>query len=76
MQNTPKHPAHEEDKYRKQKGREAAQQENDSQFLNEEGLEDDLVNDSEIEEDNSPGIINEEHPENQEWNVREDANRH
>jgi len=75
MKTEPKFPANEEDKYKKKHAREAAEQEEDTQFLNEEGLEDDLI-DAKFDEEDGKDIISPEHPENQEWKVREKQNRH
>lgn len=62
----------EEDKYRKKDGRRAAHKEEDSKYLNQEALEDDLVSEKEAGTDDDGKIVDSKHPENQEWNVRED----
>ena len=64
----------EEDKYRKEEGRMASEIDKDSEYLNAEALDDDLVEvDDEPSEDDA-SIVNSKHPENQEWHARETAN--
>lgn len=68
-----KHEVYEEtDKYRKEKGRQEAEAEKDSQYLDGEGLKDDLVRISDDKEDEF--IVDSKHPENQEWHAREKQN--
>lgn len=74
MQDSNKKVFEETDKYRKQPGRKAAETGNDSDYLNQEGLEDDLVETK--NDDDDSGIVDPNHPENEEWNVRENENRH
>lgn len=64
----------EEDKYRKESGRQAARKENDSQYLNGERLEDDLIKaqDEDLEETQ---YDDEDLEENDEWSARENENR-
>jgi len=64
----------EEDKYKKQGGREAFHSEEESEFLNEEDLDTDLT-DVDLSPSDEPGIVNSKNPEGQEWNAREDQNR-
>lgn len=66
MSETPKLPDNEEDKYKKVPGRQAAEQEEDTAFLDGEALEADLVDPSEVKE--SEGT-------NQEWPAREESNQ-
>lgn len=60
------------DKFRVNEGRDAAKYEKDSEFLNDEGLDDDLV-DLELDshDDDDAQIVDSESPENQEVNIRE-----
>lgn len=76
MQNVPEHPMPETDKYREKRGREAAEKDNDSKFLDKTALDEDLIEVDATREDDSEGIVNSEHPENEEWHVREEQNRH
>lgn len=64
------------DKYKKENGREASEQGKDTQFLDKEALEDDLIDVPDPEKGNHGQILNPDHPENQEWNVREEQNRY
>ena len=66
MSPTPKHPDHEEDKYKRAPGREAAENEKDTSFLDGDALEADIVDPSEVKE--SEGT-------NQEWPAREETNQ-
>lgn len=67
----------EEDKFKKKEGRKAAKEGEDSKFLNEEALDDDLVGPDEFDtSDDDDRIRDPAHPENQEWTAREDQNRH
>lgn len=73
MQNNIEHPTPEDDKFRRQEGRKASEQNKDTQYLDGEALEDDLIDvDTDSNSDNRTGP---EHPENQEWNIREENNR-
>lgn len=63
----------ETDKYREQRGRQAAKDGRDSEFLDKEALDEDLIAIPEENED-SADIVNSEHPENQEWHAREAQN--
>lgn len=73
MKNAKKHAVREEtDKYREKAGRAAFHKENESEFLDDASLEDDL-----IDTDKNTGdadIVNSRHPENQEWHAREKTN--
>jgi hypothetical protein len=62
----------ETDKYREQRGRKASQEGRDSEFLNKDALDEDLISTQTGNED--ADIVNSEHPENQEWNAREAQN--
>ena len=57
----------ETDKFREDEGRKAAKKGKDSQFLNGEGLEDDLVSEKEVKTTDTDV---------DEWDAREDQNRH
>lgn len=72
---TTKHAVYnEEDKFRKEEGRMASEIDKDSEYLNAEALDDDLVEiDDEPSEDDA-SIVNSKHQENQEWHAREIAN--
>jgi hypothetical protein len=64
----------EEDKFRKEEGRMASEMDKDSEFLDAQALDDDIVDiDDEPSEDDA-SIVNSKHPENQEWHAREIAN--
>lgn len=68
-----KHPVYEEtDKYRKKNGRKAFEEERDTEFLDKEALETDLVSPEEVAGDSA--IVDSDHPENQEWHAREAQN--
>lgn len=64
----------EADKYRKAKGREAAQEDTETEFLDGEGLKDDLTEGSK-KIDNHGIVVDSEHQENQEWHAREKQNQ-
>lgn len=64
----------ETDKFREQRGREAAKEGRDSEFLNKEALDDDLIETKKDKEEDAD-IVNSENPENQEWNAREAQNK-
>jgi hypothetical protein len=67
----------ETDKYKNREGRKAADKERDSQYLNQESLDDDLIDtESDDDTDEGPGIVNSENPDTEEWNVREYQNKH
>lgn len=64
------------DKYKKNAGREAFQNNEESKFLNEEALDKDLTDVPDSKEGDHGQIIDsEDQPENQEWNSREEQNR-
>ncbi len=66
----------EEDKFRRQRGRRAEEAEKDSEFLNDDGLEDDLI-DIKLDDhaDDDDLIVSSKDPTSQEWNAREDVKR-
>ena len=63
----------EEDKFRKEEGRMASEVDRDSEYLNAEALDDDLVEIDEEPSEADASIVNSKHPENQEWHARENA---
>jgi predicted nucleic acid-binding Zn-ribbon protein len=64
------------DKYKKRAGREAFQNEDETQFLDHDALEKDLTDLPDAREGDHGQIVDSEHhPENQEWNSREEQNR-
>ncbi|MFP5384842.1 MAG: hypothetical protein ACLGHN_02100 [Bacteriovoracia bacterium] len=62
-----------EDKYKKEAGREAFKENDETYFLDKEALEDDLTDLPEKNGDHGR-IVDSEHPENQEWHAREKQN--
>lgn len=67
------HPVYEEtDKYREKEGRIAAEEEKDTEFLDHDALDEDLVSKEEVAGDSA--IVDSDHPENQEWHAREAQN--
>jgi len=77
MEETQKHPdPNVNDKYKGERGRKAANKGEDSKFLNDDSLDDDLIDlDKRPTRKGDAGIVSSEHPENQEWNAREDQNK-
>ena len=72
MEDHKKH-AVEEDKFKKKSGRKAFQENEETHFLDKEALDDDLIDIPDKSGDSR--IVNSEHPENQEWNVRKEQNK-
>lgn len=64
----------EEDKFKKKRARKAMRKEDDTRCLNKESLEVDLISPEEIDTTEDGPIVSSAHPENQEWNAREDPN--
>lgn len=63
------------DKYKKEAGREAFQEEDETKFLDKEALDNDLTDIPDVGRGDHGQIVTSGHPENQEWNVREEQNR-
>ena len=70
-----KHKKHdlEEDKYKREEGREAFRKEDETNFLDKEALDADLT-DIPDENGDHGRIVSFEHPENEEWHAREKQN--
>ncbi|HXH31788.1 MAG TPA: hypothetical protein VNJ01_13325 [Bacteriovoracaceae bacterium] len=68
----------EEDKFRRRDGRKAETNEKVSEYLNDDGLEDDLIDiklDDHDEEEDNDLIVSDKDRKNQEWNARTDVQR-
>lgn len=64
-----------EDKYKKKEGRKAARKGKDSEFLNKDALDADLVSSDDLNTEDHGRIVDSENQENQEWNAREEQNK-